>query len=375
VTAEAPVRRPGRARLALPWTIRAERRLEVPRWLPLATTIGAVVFALLLGGVILALAGGNPIAIYAHILRSSFGSVGVLSDTLVKATPLILTGLACALAFRMRLWNIGAEGQLLMGALAATAAVGATRDRPFPLPLVAALVSGIAAGSLWAWLAAALKLRRNVSEVIATIMLNFVAARLVGWAVHGPLMETGARYPQSDPLPMAARLPMLGGGLHSGIVIAALLVPATWFVLHRTALGFRWRATGDNAYATRVAGLAPAEALMTAMLASGGLAGLAGAIEVTGVTGRLFEQFSGGQGYTAIAVALLARLHPGGVAASALFFGALAAGSGAMQRTAGVSAVFVAIVQATVILALLAADSPWLARRRPPTRHTEARAA
>jgi simple sugar transport system permease protein len=176
-------------------------------------------------------------------------------------------------------------------------------------------------------------------------------------------MEAGARYPQSDPLPAGARLPMLGDGLHAGIVIAALLVPATWFVLYRTALGLRWRATGENAEAARLAGLHPATATMTAMLASGGLAGLAGAIEVAGVTGRLFEQFSSGQGYTAIAVALLARLHPGGVAAAALFFGALAAGSGSMQRSAGVSAVFVAVVQATVILALLVADSPWLARR------------
>ena len=123
MTAGAPARRSGRARTALPWRIRAERRLEVPRWLPVATTIGAVAVALLIGAVILAFAGGDPIAIYAHILRSSFGSLGVLSDTLVKATPLILTGLACALAFRMRLWNIGAEGQLLMGAWAASAIV------------------------------------------------------------------------------------------------------------------------------------------------------------------------------------------------------------------------------------------------------------
>ena len=123
MTARAPARRPGSARLSLPWTVRAERRLEVPRWLPVATTVAAVVVALVIGGVILAFAGGDPLAIYGHILRSSFGSLGVLSDTLVKATPLILTGLACALAFRMRLWNIGAEGQFLVGAWAASAIV------------------------------------------------------------------------------------------------------------------------------------------------------------------------------------------------------------------------------------------------------------
>jgi simple sugar transport system permease protein len=327
---------------------------------PLAVTA----IALAVSSGILLVAGVSPGAALGALLHGAVGDGFALADTLTKSCPLVLTGLAVAIAFRSGVWNIGAEGQLLVGALAATVAAGATGALRFPLPLAAALASGVGAGALWAWIAAALKLRRNVSEVIATIMLNFVAARLVGWAVHGPLMEAGARYPQSDPLAASARLPTLPVGLHAGIVIAALLVPAAWFVLHRTTLGFRWRATGENAHAARVAGLAPAEAVMTAMLASGGLAGLAGAIEVTGVTGRLFEQFSGGQGYTAIAVALLARLHPGGVAASALFFGALAAGSGAMQRTAGVSAVFVAIVQATVILALLAADSPWLARWR-----------
>jgi general nucleoside transport system permease protein len=227
-----------------------------------------------------------------------------------------------------------------------------------------ALASGAIAGGLWAGLAAALKVGRGVSEVIATIMLNFVAARLVGYAVHGPLAEAAGRYPQSDPLPAAARLPTTADGLHAGILIAALLVPLVSLLLHRTTLGFRWRAAGDNPAASRVGGLAPARAVVSAMLASGALAGVAGAIEVSGVTGRLFEQFSAGQGYTAIAVALLAGLRPGTVAASALFFGALAAGSGSMQRTAGVSAVFVAIVQATMIFALLAAESARLSRRR-----------
>ncbi len=321
--------------------------------------------ALALSGAVLAAAGANPATALAALVRGAVGDGFALVDTLLKSCPLVLTGLAVAIAFRSGVWNIGADGQLLMGALAATAAAHVAGDRGVALTFVAVLAAGVAAGALWAGLATALKLRRNVSEVIATIMLNFVAAHLVGFAVHGPLMEAGARYPQSDPLPAAARLPMLGAGLHVGIVIAALLVPATWFVLHRTTLGFRWRATGDNFHATHLAGLAPGRAMMSAMLVSGGLAGLAGAIEVTGVTGRLFEQFSSGQGYTAIAVALLARLSPGGVAASALFFGALAAGSGSMQRSAGVSAVFVSIVQATVIFALLAADAPRLTRSVP----------
>ncbi len=337
----------------------------------LAVPALVVAAALAVSVVVLLAAGADPLLALAALGRGAAGDGFALTDTALKTCPLVLTGLAVAIAFRSGAWNIGAEGQLLMGALAATATGGLLGALPFPLPLLAALSSGAAAGAAWAGIAAGLKIARNVSEVIATIMLNFVAARLIGFAVYGPLMEAGARYPQSDLLPPAARLPA-ADGLHLGVALAVLLVPAVWMLLYRTALGFRWRAAGDNPVAARLAGLEPGRALATAMIASGALAGLAGAIEVTGVTGRLYEQFSGGQGYTAIAVALLARLHPAGVALSALFFGALAAGSGAMQRTAGVSAVFVAIVQATVILALLAADSPWLARRRAATRAAEA---
>lgn len=340
-------------------------RLDLRRAvLPLAVTAGALAASAL----VLAAAGANPLMALGALAEGAFGDGFAIADTLGKTSPLVLTGLAVAIAFRAGVWNIGAEGQLLAGALAATAAAGALATAPAPVALLAALASGIAAGAFWAGIAAVLRVRRNVSEVIATIMLNFIAARLVGFAVHGPLMESAGRYPQSEALAASARLPMLASGIHAGIVLAALFVPVTWFVLHRTALGFRWRATGDNPEAARLAGLAPSAAIVSAMLASGALAGLAGAIEVTGVTGRLYEQFSGGQGYTAIAVALLARLHPAGVAASALFFGALAAGSGSMQRVAGVSAVFVAIVQAMVILALLAADSPRLRLTRRWTR-------
>lgn len=331
-----------------------------------AVPIAVVVGALAASAVVLLAAGANPVLALGALAEGALGDGFAIADTLGKTSPLVLTGLAVAIAFRAGVWNIGAEGQFLMGALAATAAAIPLAAAPGPIALVAALGTGAAAGAGWAAISAMLRVQRNVSEVIATIMLNFVAIRLVGFAVHGPLMESAGRYPQSEALGASARLPMLASGVHSGVAIAFLLVPVTWFVLHRTALGFRWRATGDNAEAARLAGLAPSGAIVSAMIASGALAGLAGAIEVTGVTGRLFEQFSSGQGYTAIAVALLARLNPFGVAASALFFGALAAGSGSMQRVAGVSAVFVAIVQALAILALLASDSPRLrlTRRR-----------
>jgi len=328
----------------------------------------AAAIALAVSGAALAAAGVDPLQALGALVGGAAGDRFALADTLLKTCPLLLTGLAVALAFRTGVWNIGAEGQLLVGALAATVAGAAAGGLPAPLPLGLALAAGAAAGAFWGGAAAGLRVARGVSEVISTIMLNFVAIRLVGWAVHGPLMEAAGRYPQSDLVPDAALLPLVAGRVHAGIVLAALAVAAAWLVLFRTALGFRWRAVGANPRAAAVAGFRPDRAIVGVMLASGGLAGLAGAIEVLGVTGRLFEQFSAGHGYTAIAVALLARLHPGGVALTALLFGALAAGSGSMQRIAGVSAVFVAIVQAVTILAVLALDAPRLAagRRRAP---------
>jgi ABC-type uncharacterized transport system permease subunit len=316
--------------------------------------LAAVAAALGASAIVLWASGARPLPALAALVGGAVGDRYAFTDTLLKTCPLLLTGLAVAVAFRAGFWNVGAEGQLLMGALVATAIGHALAASPFPLPLVAALAGAAAAGALWAEIAALLRVLRNVNEIVATIMLNFIAVRLLGWAVHGPLMEAAGRYPQSDALTATALLPMVVGRVHVGVPLAAVLVAAVWMLLFRTGLGFRWRAVGDNPRAARVAGFSPERAILSAMVASGALAGLAGGIEVLGVTGRLFEQFSGGQGYTAIAVALLAGLHPAGVAGAALFFGALAAGSGAMQRVAGVSAVFVAIVQAGTLLALLA---------------------
>jgi len=310
------------------------------------------------------LSGSDPVVALTALAHGAFGDRFALSDTLLKTCPLLLTGLAVAVAFRTGIWNIGAEGQLLIGAVAATAVGSVCGALPFPLPLLAAVTAAALAGAFWSGIAAGLRVTRNVSEVISTIMLNFVAVRLIGWAVHGPLMETAGRYPQSDPLPANAALPLLVGRIHLGIPLALLLAVAIWGLLFRTAAGFRWRVCGQNPRAAEFAGFRPGRELVAAMLVSGALAGLAGAVEVLGVTGRLYEQFSAGHGYTAIAVALLARLHPAGVTLTALFFGALAAGSGALQRTVGVSAVLVAIVQATTILILLALDSPRAANAR-----------
>ena len=327
---------------------------------PLA--VGAATALLAVGALVLLLAvtGHDPATALGALWAGAAGSrYALLSATLVRATPLILAGLAVAVAFRAGILNVGAEGQLLAGGAAATAVglAGAGALGGLVLPL--ALVAGVGAGAAWAGIAALLRRRFGVLEVISTIMLNFVALYATGWLVRGPLQEPQRIYPQSPALGEAARLPVVvpGSRLHLGFVLAALAGVALWAFLRFTAAGFRLRATGLNPFAAASAGLVAVPAVTTAaFLVSGALAGLAGAVEVTGVTYALYENLSPVYGYTAIAVALLARLHPLGVIASGILFGALEAGAGAMQRDAGVPAVVVTVVEALLILLVLAAD-------------------
>lgn len=316
--------------------------------------------ALLITALVIALAGRDPLLAMAALADGAFGSAESLSEVGVKTCPLLLTGLAVALAFRAGIWNIGAEGQLLLGAIAmAWLGTGSRLPAWGALPL--ALLGAGLAGAAWAALAAWLKLARGVDEVIGTIMLNFVAAALVGYLVQGPLMEAGGRYPQTDAIALAERLPRLLAAyrVHFGLAIAVAAALLFWVLLFRTVLGYELRAVGWNPDAARLAGIGVGRSVLLAFLLSGALAGLAGGIEVSGVTFRLYERFSPGYGFTAIAVALLGRLHPAGVVAAAFFFGALEAGSNSMERVAGVSAVVVSVVQAAVILCLVAVEHGW----------------
>jgi simple sugar transport system permease protein len=330
------------------------------------------------GSVLLIVAAGIPLILrvmhfdagpaIAALLRGSIGSgYAIASGTLVRATPVILTGLAVAIAFRAGVFNIGAEGQFLAGAAVATAVVAfpaLAHSRAAPW---AALVAGAIGGGCWAGIAAILRARFRVLEVISTILLNFIALYAVGYLVHGPLQEPLHIYPQSSTIDPIARLPRLlpASRLHAGFIIAVAAAACAWFVLRFTAAGFRMRAVGANPNAARVAGQIDVARVATqAFVASGAIAGLAGAIEVTGVTFALYENISPGYGYTGIAVALLARLSPAGVIASGLLFGALEAGAAAMQRDAGVPSVIVWIVEAIVILCLIIAwPPPGLSKR------------
>jgi general nucleoside transport system permease protein len=330
----------------------------------LAGTLGAIgsLLALLVLTLcaILLLAGFPVGPSLAALWDGAFGSWHSLgSGTFVRATPLILTGLAVTLAFKAGVWNIGAEGQLLAGA-AAVAAVALLIPELSPalaIPLLV-LVGGVA-GAVWAGIAATLKWRFAVLEVISTIMLNFLAIYLVGYLIRGPLQEPLHIYPQSAEIAEVLRIPALMAGtrLTWAFPTALALAGLLWWVLGRTAAGFRIRVVGANPIAAASAArIAVGATTFRAFLLSGALAGFAGAFEILSVTGALYENLSPGYGYTAIAVALLARLNPVAVISSAVLFGALEAGAASMQRDAGVPSVVVWVVEAVLLLAVLLLD-------------------
>jgi ABC-type uncharacterized transport system permease subunit len=297
----------------------------------------------------------------------------LVSDMLVRATPLILAGLAVAFAFQAGVLNIGAEGQLLIGAASATAIALAATPLLGRAVILFSLTGGAAAGALWALIAAELRRRYQVLEVISTIMLNFVAIFLVGFLVRGPLQEPTHVYPQTLELPPQARLPLLipGTRLHAGFAIAIITCITGWWILRHTAAGFRLRVVGANPDAARMAGRINIEkTARNVFLISGALAGLAGAIEIHGVTFALYENLSPGYGYTAIAVALLAALNPLLVLITGIFFGALETLASALQRDAGIPATLVSVLEAAIILLVLAVQS-IRSRRVPRTAVSE----
>ena len=344
-------------------TLSLEPRLSIPRWLSPAATLAAVLLALVAGGLMIAIAGGDPVRSYAHIFNAAFGSVGVLSDTLVKATPLILTGLACAIAFRMRLWNIGAEGQFLMGAWGASAVVLLPllpSGTPGVVLIPAMLVAGAIAGAAWALIPAILRARLGVNEIITSLMLNYVALFWVQFWVFGPWSEGG--FQQTRTFPEAAWLPRLtdlapavpafsGLTVHLGLVFGLIAAVVLWVVLERGRWGYEINLVGDSPAAARYAGINIGRTIVLVFLVSGALAGLAGMSEVSGVVHRLQDRISPGYGYTAIIIAYLAKFGPLRVVIAAILFGALILAGREIQPS-GVPA----MIQGFVLFALIVAE-------------------
>lgn len=331
---------------------------------------GFCLLLLIVFSVCVRLAGFQVLPSIQALLGGAFGSSdALLSATFVRAAPLLLTGLSVALSFRAGVINIGAEGQLLVGAAAAIAIGLKFAPVLGRWTIVAALVAAACGGVLWAIPPAWLRKRFGVLEVISTIMMNFLALHLTSFLVRGPLQEPTRVYPQSPTLDDVARLPVLFSGtrLHWGAVLAVVLTLFVGWVLRHTAVGFRISATGANPSAAQEAGRVDVSRLtLRVFLISAAFAGLAGGIQVTGVTLALYENLSPGYGYTAIAVALLAGLRPMWLIPSSILFGALDAGAAAMQRDVGVPAGYVAFLQALIMLSLLVAPRVFGSRTGLP---------
>lgn len=330
------------------------------RWSGLLRVAIAFAIGLLVLVIGLEAAGFNSLQAVRAMWQGAFGSwYALTSGTLARAVPLILIGLGLAFAFQAGAFNIGAEGQFYAGAMAATWIGLHMGSWPGLFAVTLPLFGGVVAGALWITIPIWLRHRFGVLEVISTLLLNFVAEALVSLMVQGPLQESQGIYPQSDPVALSARIPFLPTTrLHWGFVSALVLAAILAFVRSRTLWGFRYRAVGANPQAAEVTGRLPVSRLVGyALLISGMFAGLAGGMEVTGVSYALFQNLSPGFGFTGIAVALLARLNPLGVIGTGILFAALETGSAAMQRDAGVPAVSVYVVEAVIIIVVLIGDS------------------
>ena len=321
--------------------------------------------ALLLGVAFLTLgltaAGYDPAAALSALWSGAFGSwYSISSATLVRSVPLALIGLGIAVAFRAGAFNIGAEGQFYAGAIAATWVGLHVSARPPVVAIPAVLAAAALAGAVWIAVPVWFKIRFGVIEVISTLLLNFVAEALVSLVVQGPLQEHTRIYPQSDLIAESARLPLLGDTrLHLGFGIAVVATLILWYLFGRTLWGFHLRAVGLGPRAAQVSGGIDSQRVgATALLLSGAMAGLAGGVEVSGVSYALYQNLSPGYGFTGIAVALLGGLHPAGVFLAAVLIGGLEAGAGAMQRDAGIPAVAVYVVEAVIIVVAALAAAP-----------------
>jgi ABC-type uncharacterized transport system permease subunit len=333
----------------------------------LVKPLAALALVAALISVILLALGASPAAVFEAFGEGAFGNWVVFTDTLTKSTPLLFCGLAVAVAFEGALWNIGANGQLLVGAIAAGALGPRLGGYPHNFAIAVLLLAGAGGGAIWAALAGWLRARRDVNEVIATIMLNFVSVQILSWLVHGPLIESSRSYPMSAPIAPVAemRLYFSPSRLNQGMLLALALAFACYAFLYHTEKGFELRAMGHNRRAAAFFGIDTNLLTVWGMALSGALAGLGGAIHLAAITHRLYESFSPGWGYEAIAVALIARLNPLAVVPSAILFGALDNGAQAMQRTQGVSPVLVQVVEGLVIIVLLAFDAnTWTTLRQ-----------
>ena len=316
--------------------------------------------ALVFGGLVLLAAGEDPISVYRAMLRGALGDRNGVAETLVKTIPQLLTGLGVALAFRMRLWNIGAEGQLYLGAVAATGlGLYLLPHAPAPVLIPAMVAAGMLGGAAWGAIPGALRAFLGANEIITSLMLNYVAVLFAEYLVHGPWRDPASfGFPGTPPLPEAGWLPRWETTrVHLGLLFGLVAAGVLWLALRRTRWGYEVGVTGANPRAARYAGMPTRRAILTVMALSGALAGLAGMSEVAGVGHQLQRNLSPGYGYTAIIVAWLGRLHPAGVTLVAFLLAAILVGGDQLQATVGLPAAIAPMLQGTILFFLLGGEA------------------
>ena len=349
------------------------RRLSKERLADALLPVLATLLALAFGAVLLLLLGVNPLTAYSALFRGAFGTVSGLTQTLSKATPLLLVGLGICIAFRGGVINIGGEGQIIIGAVAAAAVALALPTLPGVLLVPLTLGAGVLGGAVWGGIAGVLKARFGVNEILSTVMLNAIALQLMNYLLRGPMLDpvqiaAGTNIAQSATLPDQVWLLRLVPRtlLHVGLILAVILALLVFIFLWRTTIGFRIRAVGLNPSAARYAGIPVRRYMALALILSGAFAGLAGAVEVTGVHHRMIEGLSGGYGFSGIVAALFGKLHPLGAIPASIIFGGLLVGADKMQRTVQVPGSLVVAINGLIVLFVVASD--FFVRRRAQKR-------
>lgn len=341
-----------------------KRTEDYPKWLPAATSVGAVLLAFVFSGLILLSVGADPIRIYSFFWTASFGSWGAVSDVVVKATPLLLIGLACAIAFKMKLWNIGAEGQFYMGAFFASMVVLLPmvdlENTPKVLVLLLMMLMGMLGGALYGFIPGILRAKYNINEVITTLMLNYIAVFWNNYWIFGKYSDAG--FQMTRMFPKVAWLPRLsdfakeykafsGITLHIGVIFGLIAALIVWLILNKSRWGYKITLIGDNPKAARYAGLNITRNIVLVFMFSGALAGLAGMSEVTGVVHRLQERISTNYGFSGVIIAWLAKLNPFAVILVSILFGALIVAGREIQPS-GVSF----LIQGIILFLVISSD-------------------
>ncbi len=340
--------------------------------------VAAVTGALIVGAFLLAMLGVNPLRAYGALVNGALGNVSGITQTLTKATPLLLVGLGICIAFRGGVINIGGEGQIILGAVSASALAIGLANLPGWLLLPLTMGVGALAGLVWGGIPGWLKARMGVNEILSTVMMNQIALQGMNFLLRGPMLDpaqiaAGTNIPQSAALPEVVWLTRLVPRtlFHSGAILAVVLAVAVYFLLWRTTIGYRIRAVGLNPHAARYAGIPVSKYVVLSMALSGAFCGLAGAVEVMGVHHRMIEGMSGGYGFSGIVAALFGKLHPLGAIPASALFGSLLVGADKMQRSVQVPSALVIALQGLVVLFVVASDLYVRRRSRRRVAETE----